>query len=135
MKVVASRDFLNVGKLGFTNFTDASGSPITTHKNHVPKGARFDIGTSDIIGDLIPSDKDKLVWLLPSGGANCIVFAKDADTVKKIDKEVAEAKAHKEAAKAAVPPTISDVMGVVTKLMESNAKLIEALAGAKPVKT
>lgn len=136
MKVVASRDFLNVNGLSFTDFTDADGKSLTPHKHHVPRGARFEIGKGiDLIEDLSAGDKLKLVQLLPTGGANCIVYAKDKDAVAKIDKEVALLAKHKEAAKAAQPPTNSDLVSRLDKLAGTVDALLQALAGAKPVKT
>jgi hypothetical protein len=142
MKVVASRDFLNVTELSFSGFTDADGKEITTYKGrplvkgHIPKGARFEIGTAEQKqpGELSPGDQKKTVQLLPGGGANCIVLASNVRAVELIDKQVAQKKAHDEAAKAATPASIADILAVVNKLMESNAALVQALAAAKPVK-
>lgn len=135
MKVVASRDFLNVNGLSFSDFTDADGKSLTPHKNHVPKGARFEIGKGiDIVEDLSAGDKLKLVQLLPTGGANCIVYAKDKDTVAKIDKEVTLIAKHKAAEKAAQPPTNADLLSRLDKLAGTVDTLLQALAAAKPVK-
>lgn len=136
MKVVASRDFLNVPTLSFSGFTDASGKSLTPHKLHVPKGARFELGTADqkSTTDLSAGDKLKAVQLLPGGGAACIVFASDTLAVERIDKQVALKATQDAQVKAAAPPTIADLMNTVNGLSKTVGELLAALAAAKPLK-
>ncbi len=142
MKFVAKRDFLNSKAVGLLGFTDAAGNTITPLKNHVPKGARFEIGPGiETLKELNADDQLKVVSLWPGSGANCIVPLKNEAEVKKIDLEVADTIAKKAAAKAATPPTLSDVMGAikaqteaVKAQTEAVTSLLNALAAAKPLK-
>ena len=130
MKVVASRDFANVTALGLGPFTDAAGKLLTpSHKSMVHKGSRFDIGTTDVVADLSAGDKLKLVQLLPTGGAACIVFASDTAMVKKIDAEVAEAKAKAKADEDTVAaPALGDILAALKQQSDAMTLLMAVMA-------
>lgn len=133
MKLVASRDFCNVPVLAIADLTDADGKVLKPpHARHVPKGARFEIGKADqqTVDDLNANDKLKLVQLLPSGGANCAVFATDKGAVARIDKEVAQDKARSKIEDA--PATsLDDVVASNNKVTDAIGSLVAAMAPKK----
>ena len=79
MKFVAASDFLNVSRLGLKAI---SGAP---HKNHIPKGARFEIGEGENLKELSVQDQENIAHLYHAGR---IVSEKNEDAVKLIDAEV-----------------------------------------------
>ena len=97
MKLIATRDFANVKPLGL----DAVALKLA-HENHIPKGTRFSVGSTEIFNDLRAAEKVTVAQLVTSKSA-IIVNAENAALVAKIETEVAaEAKrnAPKEAPKA-----------------------------------
>jgi hypothetical protein len=133
MKLVASRDFANVPGLAIGELQTPDGKVLTApHPKHVPKGSRFEIGKTDqqTIDDLNANDKLKIVQLLPSGGANCAVFAKDTGAVAKIDKEVAE---NQKRAKIENKPAVSldDVVASNNRVADALGDLVSQLAAKK----
>lgn len=86
MKLVAKKDFANVPSLAIKlewYVKGADGKPL---KNHIYKGARFSIGTSEIFDELDETDKNKVAQLMAS---NSVMVASDKPAVDKIDAEVA----------------------------------------------
>ena len=86
MKLVAKKDFANVPSLAIQlewYVKGADGKPL---KNHIHKGARFSIGTSEIFDGLDEADKNKVAQLMVS---NSVMVASDKPAVDKIDAEVA----------------------------------------------
>ncbi len=111
MKLVATRPFANVRSLSL-KVGDSE------HKDHVPKGARFSIGTAEIAEDLEPADKEKLLRLHHSG---CIVPESDLKAVKKIDDEVALENKREERAKATSPGGLAALSDQIATLMAAGA--------------
>lgn len=80
MKFVVKSDFLNVPKLRIKPVDKAP------HKNHIPAGARIEIGTTEDAKDLTPSEQEAIGILLYAGR---IVPASNDKAVKEIDSLVA----------------------------------------------
>ena len=127
MKLVAANPFANVKNLGIKleDYTDSFGKAVlAAHKadgngnaltNHIHKGARFSIGAGEEFARLSQDDKDKILMLVRCGR---ICYAKDTDTVKRIDEEVKKEDAAASKIKPAVP--------LEQLVAESTAKAIAA---------
>lgn len=87
MKFIAASDFKNVPRLGIS---PVSGAP---NKDHIPKGTRFAIGTSDNIADLRPEQQETIGHLWHAGR---IVSEDNTKAAKLIDDEVKMEKARLE---------------------------------------
>ena len=83
MKLIAIRDLANVKPLGL----DAAVLKLA-HENHIPKGTEFNIGRTEVFGDLTASEKVIVAQLNASKSAIVVNAANDA-LVKKIKDEVA----------------------------------------------
>ena len=86
MKFVASRDIYNVPKLNIKpDSTQVHAFPKEkAHAKAIRRGTRFSIGTGEKAEDLLPEEKDKVLWLHHS---KAIVPADDK-SVERIDREV-----------------------------------------------
>ena len=79
MKLVVASDFCNVAKL---ELKPVSGAP---HEDHVPKGARIEIGDGDDLTQLPVKDQENIANLFHAGR---IVSADNVKGIKLIDAEV-----------------------------------------------
>lgn len=91
MKLVASRDILNVSKLNITpDTTQVHDFPVKSSLDKqgkpksILKGTRFSIGTAEKSDELAADEKEKVLWLHHSKAA---VLASDK-AVERIDREV-----------------------------------------------
>ena len=84
MKLVAKKDLLNVPELNLTLDDKTTGF---VHKNHVHKGHRFSIGTSEVFEELKRPEKKLVVDLLASESV-IIDKAANKSAIDAIDAEV-----------------------------------------------
>lgn len=105
---------------------------------HIPKGARFTIGTADVLSDLSPEEKNKVLLLSIKtdgmGGADrpsAYPVTKESEKwVAVIDKEVA-ARVKREADQASAAmanPGLGELLGQV---LQQQGAILELLAGNK----
>ena len=118
MKLVAKKDFANVGSLAL----EASKHNLK-HPMHVHKGVRFAVGTTEIFDDLKQAEKVVVAQLISSKSA---VIDNDANKalVAKIDAEAAAEVKAEQAASAKVQ-SLPELIA---------AAVATALSGMKPAK-
>ena len=132
MKFVACRSFRNVPKLDLT-FNPEINPDIkpAPPEGHIPKGCRFEIGKEDVIDNLSPENKQKVLHLSFKGGANLpAAIPVNAATEKMVALIDAQVKAEAETAAKQSKPA-ANLADSLEKLIAQNATLIAKLAGAK----
>ena|SRR5581483_11579708 len=123
MKLIAAKDFYNSKSLGIT--IDPK-DKLFRHANHVHKGARFSIGTSDNFKDLDAITQERVGTLLKYG---CVVLVnQENESNGVIDTIEKEAKAEFEAHKQVLEPrqTMAELIAAAVATALAEAGVIKA---------
>jgi hypothetical protein len=132
MKLVATRDIFNVPKLNIRpDSTQVHAFPKgKTHAKAILKGMRFSIGSGEKGEDLLPEEKDKVLWLHHSKA----IVAADDKAVERIDREV-KADLERDAREATPAASVDDLIakGIAAALPGAVAATLKAM-GIEPKK-
>ena len=125
MKLVARKDFANVPALGLKLNEKTEGF---IHENHVHKGHRFEVGSTDIFDDLKETEKVIVAQLMVSKSA---VINNDSNkhVIAKID---AEAKIERAAEKSASEKAATSLPELIAAAV---ATALASVGVIKPAKT